>query len=80
MNIYYSGGNNVFDDNDAKTNVIALRLKLTTLSSNGLLVWYENRENWDVKNFIAIVLIDGKVSMTLMCTNYICFLPYGLKT
>ena len=65
LNVYYSDGNNLLDGNDATTNVIALRLKLTTLSSNGLLLWYEHRENWDVKNFIAIVLINGKVNLTL---------------
>ena len=52
---------------DVPTNVIALRFKLTTMSSNGLLVWYELKEGWDIKSFLAIVLVDGKV-LSIMIT------------
>ena len=45
---------------------MALRFKLTTMSSNGLLVWYELKEGWDIKSFLAIVLVDGKVSSNII--------------
>ena len=59
----FSDGNDFFDEPEA--NVITLRMKVSTVSSNGILLWYERKKGFSLKNFVAIILVDGKVRFML---------------
>ena len=57
--LYYSGN----DGGSAGTDVITLRFRLTTTLPNGLLLWYQSSDDYDydIKSFVSIVLVNGKV-------------------
>ena len=55
-----SDGNDIFGEPKAK--VMTLRMKVSMTSSDGILLWYERKSGQSLKNFVTIILVDGKVS------------------